>query len=151
MDNLLSVTGSTVYNFFAKDHKSSPQDWSLSNSQLDALYPVTRDLMQSIEVKSENPYFAFLGVLGAIYISKAGEVRSHYKSKTKLRKEADVNKFNNQKKQGSKISGSSGASSSGYVKKWINKKEGVPNMEHKHWNTEIGKMELEDMRGGNNV
>lgn len=152
MDNLMSVTGSTVYNFFAKGHKSSPQDWNLSNSQLDALYPVTRDLMQSIEVKSENPYYAFIGVLGAIYISKAGEVRSHYKSQTKLRKEADVNKFNNQKKAGSKLSGSAGSGSgSGYVRKWKDKKAGVPNMEHKHWQTELGMMELENMKGGNDV
>ena len=142
VDQLMSNVSSTCYNIFAKDHKCSPKDWALSQAQLDGLYPVTKALMDSIEVSTSNPYYAFFGVLIGMYTAKFGEVRAHYKSGTDLRKEADVNKFMNQNK---KTSSSNSGTGKSYVRKYIGKgTERQPNPDHPDYEQILADFQLKN-------
>jgi len=125
-DTVMSTLGSMTYNMFAKDHKCSPSDWALNQAQADGMMPVMELLLKHIEVKSESPYLAFAGVCVAIYGSKAGQIRSHYKQGTDLGKEANYSRM-----KGSSKSSGAGAN---YVRKWIGSKtDGIPNPEHSYW------------------
>lgn len=138
IDNAMSTISSTIYNVFAKGHKSSPQDWALSQAQMNGLYPVTKQLMEHIKVRVDNPYYAFLGVLAGMYMVKASEVKAHYKSGTKLRKEADTEKMVNRSERKKSTGGRK------YIKKYLNDAEGhrYPNPENEFWKENPSEFEL---------
>ena len=126
IDQLMATVGTTTYNMFAKDHKCTPQDWALTSNQMNGLLPVTRNLFESIEVGSDNPWIGFFGVLGGMYIAKAGEVKASYKNGTERAKPADAGKF-----QGNHKRQSTGKAT---VRKWVGRvTDRVPNLEHPFW------------------
>lgn len=119
LNAIMSAVSPLVYNSFSKEHKTNSKDWQMNQNDMNLLFVPVKMLLESIKIQPTNPYLATLGALCFVYGSKAIEVKNSYQNGVKMREPA--NEPNVKKRN----------SGGKYVKKWLDRKNGILNPEYK--------------------